>query len=168
MRRAHCGAFSFVCLLVAAACARAPEPVARPVTLRLVDLYKKDSVLGRVESPPPPRSEWRFDGAAPAEAPAAHAATRGWEAGPGVAALAIRDGRLVGRTTTAFPLLHVEWPGAAGNLDSIDSVEVRLRVSAGSTLGVDASSDEKVDLAKIVDHAKDWPWDTTAPLRPGA
>jgi hypothetical protein len=100
--------------------------------------------------------------------PAAHAATRGWEAGPGVAALAIRDGRLVGRTTTAFPLLHVEWPGAAGNLDSIDSVEVRLRVSAGSTLGVDASSDEKVDLAEIVDHAKDWPWDTTAPLRPGA
>ena len=35
-------------------------------------------------------------------------ATRGWEAFNGVAGLAIRDGRLVGRTTDDMPLVHLE------------------------------------------------------------
>jgi arylsulfatase A-like enzyme len=168
MVRAVAGWPRFVlCLIAATACARAPQPAAKPTAVHLVDLYRKESVRGRVSSPAPLRTEWRFDGAAPPEAPEKGAATRGWEAGPGVSALAIRDGRLVGRTTTAFPLLHLEWPGAVGNLDTIDSLEVRLRVSAGKTLGVDARGAEKVDLAEVVDGAKLWPWDMTAPLSPG-
>jgi len=174
MRRLLCGGRSLVPVLVvlasivAAACARAPQPAARPAAIRLVDLYRKDSVQGRVESPPPTRSEWRFDGAPPADGSGERAATRGWEAGPGVAGLAVRDGRLVGRTTSTFAILHVEWPQAAGNLDSIDSVEVRLRVSAGKTAGVGSVGAEKIDLAAAAEEAKVWPWDLTAPLTPGA
>jgi hypothetical protein len=173
MRRALSGArrevFRLLPLLIAAAaCARAPQPAAKPVALRLVDLYRKESVQGRVESPPQPRTEWRFDGAPPEDSRAAEAATRGWEAGSGVSGLAVRDGRLVGHTTTGFPLLHLEWPAAVGNLDSIDSLEVRLGVSAGKTLGIDARGGEKVDLGKVVEQAKDWPWDMTTPLTPGA
>jgi arylsulfatase A-like enzyme len=147
------------------ACARAPE-VAKPTAIRLVDSYRPESVHGRVSSPVPPRNEWRFDGPAPAakEEGDRPAATRGWEAGPGVAGLAIRGGRLVGRATTDFPLLHVEWPGAIGNLDNVDSVEVRLSVSKGDTLGVDGRGREKVDLAEVIEDEKIFPWDTHVPV----
>ncbi|HEV8629872.1 MAG TPA: sulfatase [Thermoanaerobaculia bacterium] len=152
----------WIALASLAACRRAPAPAS--TAIRLVDLYRPTSVQARVATPPPPRTEWRFDGAAPLPAPDKHIATRGWEAGPGVGNLRIRDGRLVGRATTAFPLLHVEWPGAVGNHDTIHAVEVRLRVSAGKTAGVDARGRETVDLAEVLAYAKDFPWDTTAPL----
>jgi len=70
---------SFVlCLVAATACARAPQPAAKPTAVHLVDLYRQESVQGRVSSPAPPRTEWRFDEAAPAEALEKAAATRGW------------------------------------------------------------------------------------------
>ena len=52
-----------VCLFVACTGRTSREPV----TLRLTDLYKPELVSARVApSPPPPRTEWRFDGPAPA------------------------------------------------------------------------------------------------------
>ncbi len=53
---------------------------AAPVTIRLVDLFKPELVLGRSPAPPapPPRMEWRFD------APPGGKGVRSWEAGPGV------------------------------------------------------------------------------------
>ena len=81
--------------------------------------------------------------------------------------LAVRGGRLVGRTTSDFPLLHLDWPEAGGGRDTVHAVEVRMRVSAGQTAGLDGRDGEKVDLAAVVKEARDWPWDTTAKLTPG-
>ncbi len=140
-----------------------------PVTaLRLVDLYKPESVEGRAApATPPARTERRFDGASPEKVPAKLAATHGWEAGPGVTGLAVRGGRLRGRTTSDFPLLHLDWPEMAGGRDTVHAVEVRMRVSAGQTIGLDGRDSDEVDLAAVVKEAKDWPWDTTAKLTPG-
>jgi arylsulfatase A-like enzyme len=152
-----------------AACTR--EPRAAPTALRLVDLYRPEAVQARVVSPAPERTEWRFDAppaAAPAGPPAKPAAAHlGWQAGPGVAQLRVRDGLLTGRATTSFPLLHVEWPGAVGNLDTVHEVQVRLRVSAGKTIGVDGRGGESLDLAGVIAYSQDFPWDTTAPLADG-
>src|SRR5688500_7739616 len=110
MSRATSASHLLACLaLIAVGCrkeARAPDSV-----LRLVDLHRPESVEGRAApAAPEARLERRFDGAPPEPAPEKFAATRGWEAGPGVAGLAVRDGRLVGRTTSEFPLLHLDWP----------------------------------------------------------
>ena len=84
------------------ACGSASEPVA----VRLVDLFQPDMVAGSPMVDPPPRTEWRFDDARPDEVDFAD--TGGVEAGPGVSGLDIRDGHLVGQTTSDFPLLRVE------------------------------------------------------------
>ena len=65
-------------------------------------------------------------------APAAFAATRGWEAGPGVAGLTITNGLLTGRTTSPFALLRIERTSDVQVADQLHSIEVRIRVSAGS------------------------------------
>ena len=97
------------CLLATAACR--PAAVDTPSTVHLTDLYRAESVADRVEVAAPPRLEWRFDGEAPAPPPAAFAATRGWQGGPGVGGLAVRDGKLVGRSTGE---------GAGGDDDEVD------------------------------------------------
>src|SRR5688500_18845858 len=65
---------------------RAPAPQG-PQALRLVDLYRPDAPAGATAlAAPPPRLEWRFTTAPPAAAASgAHTATRGWQAGPGIA-----------------------------------------------------------------------------------
>ncbi len=166
MRRVTLACWSLVPIAVAWGCAR--EPKGGPVALRLVDAHEPGRVEGRLaEAAPPARTEQRFDGERPEGLAEKVAATWGWEAGPGVAELAVRDGRLVGRTTTDFPLLHLDWPEATAGGDTMHAIEVRLAVSAGETLGVDGSDDEEVDLAEVVGRARDWPWDTTAKLGPG-
>src|SRR5262245_28004374 len=91
-----------------------------PLSIRLVDAFEARRVTGSrpPKAPPVRRTEWRFDGPPPSPAapppgpaggppvppPAALAATRGWEAGPGVEGLAVKEGRLTGRSTTAFPV----------------------------------------------------------------
>ena len=115
------------------------------------------------------RTEWRFDGpapslppppppGAPARPPAPFPATRGWEAGPGVSGLAIRDGMLVGRSTTDFPILHVERTAGLDNADQLHAVEVRLRVSKGANLLVATSPAPTVDLSRAVALASRIPW----------
>ncbi|HYU44201.1 MAG TPA: hypothetical protein VEQ84_18785, partial [Vicinamibacteria bacterium] len=81
-----------------------PRPPA-PEAIRLTDLYRPDTVEGRFAvAASRPRTEWRFDGPVEASSPAA----RGWEVAGGIGGLAVRDGHLRGRSTTAFPVLHVE------------------------------------------------------------
>src|SRR5262245_66565553 len=90
--------------LVLASAACTPTETPAPIALRLADHYKPDAVEARVVPPsPPPRTEWRFDEAAPSPAPAKSAATRGWDVLHGVGGLTIRAGRLVGRATDALP-----------------------------------------------------------------
>ena len=76
------------------------------VTTRLADLYKPEMVEGASSGPVPalPRTEIRFDAPAPADN---KNATRPWKAGPGVAGLAVRDGRLEGQTTDEIAIVDL-------------------------------------------------------------
>src|SRR5207245_1806951 len=75
------GALATLALLAGAACTARPKPA--PASVRLADLYKPAMVEGRPAAlAERPRIEWRFAGPAPA---GKLAATRGWQAGPGVA-----------------------------------------------------------------------------------
>src|SRR5437016_3940720 len=129
--------------LAAVGCDRRPAPI----TIRLVDLFKPELLLGRFTAPPSPghRTEWRFD----APQGGKGGPGRAWEAGPGVAGLEVRDGRLQGQTTTNLPLLHLRGePGPDGN-DVIEDVEIRLRASAGANLYLAFSGQERLDLTEV-------------------
>jgi arylsulfatase A-like enzyme len=178
LSRARAAALALLALpaLAVPACRR---PAGEPKTIRLVDAFDAKLVEGSAKTAAAPvrRTEWRFDGAAPSPpppppppakpSPAPFAATRGWEAGPGVSGLAIRDGALVGRTTTDFAILHVERTAGLENADQLQAVEVRLRVSKGANLSVTTSASPTVDLARQLGLAKSIPWLITTPVLPG-
>src|SRR5438093_7809447 len=108
------------CVLAAASgCGRSPSRTA-PTVMRLVDQLKPESIAGGSSTQRDlPRTEWRFD--APSKDK--------WDAGPGVAGLAVRDGHLAGRTTSAFPLIHVQRTSGLDNQDIVHAIELRMRVS---------------------------------------
>ncbi len=136
------------------------------VTIRLTDLYKPEMVAGGSSRPAQalPRTEVRFD--APA-LPADEPAPRSWKAGPGVAGLAVREGRLAGQTTDAIAIVDLERTSGLEDRDVIDSVEVRARVSAGSELAVAFRESEKLDLAELARQIHEVPWRQKLPLTPG-
>jgi arylsulfatase A-like enzyme len=156
--------------LCLAACTGGTKPDS--VTLRLTDLYKPELVSARVTpSPPPPRTEWRFDGPSPAAAPGEKPkspATRGWEAFNGVTGLAIREGRLVGRTTDELPLVHLERTTGMDDADPVQEVEVRMRLSEGSQVAMGFSSSEKVDPKVFMGYARTFPPAFTSPAVAGS
>lgn len=154
-------AFGVAGLAGLAACGR-PGPLPAGGTTRLVDVFDKTQVSGGQAGATTavPRTEWRFDG------PPAASPTRGWEAGPGVAGLQVRGGRLVGRTTTDFPVLHLEWTAGQQNPDQLDRVEVRLRVSAGSTISAVVRSLPAVDLATEPARGRSVPWPMSGTVEP--
>ena len=160
--------FMFVAIVLLVSCGGCQRSSPPQITIRLADSYKPELVEGRVPSlPPPPRTEWRFDGAAPSPAPEKFAETRGWEAGSGIADLKIKDGHLAGRTTNDFPILHLERTAGLEDRDSLHSIEVRLRVSAGNNLTVAFDNSEKVDFNDdLVGYARDF-WDIKTPIVPG-
>jgi arylsulfatase A-like enzyme len=159
-------------------CKRPQE--AEPGTIRLVEKFDAKRVEGspaggaREEHR---RTEWRFDGAPPATAnrptggpgaaPAAFAATRGFEAGPGVAGLAIRDGLLAGRSTTGEPILHVERTSGLDNADQLHAVVVRMRVSKGANLLVVTRPSPTVDLKAEATQPRVLPGSITTPVIAG-
>lgn len=158
----------------------APTSGGAPAAIRLVDDFEASLVDGKPAAPDvkPPRTEWRFDGDAhPATweaggakdkaAAAALAAMRGWEAGPGIDGLAIRNGRLTATSTAEFPILHVERTPVHADQDLLYSVQVRMRASAGTNLQMAFAREEKVDLAQAVKDAGDFPWSTTTPIVAG-
>ena len=149
-------------LALTTGCGAAPEPVAT----RLVDLFQPDAVSGGAEvTPSPPRIEWRFDGSTPDAEPFAE--TGGFEAGPGVTDLAIRDGRLVGRATSGTPVLRVERTDGLDAPDELHAIEVRLRVSAGSRLQVATQPGEEVNLAQLPLQLTASPFRIESPIVPG-
>ena len=140
--RIHTLSVAAATVVVTAACGSAPEPVA----VRLVDLFQPDAVAGSPTVDPPQRTEWRFDGGMPE---GALAETGGVEAGPGVSDLEIRDGRLVGQTTSDFPMLRVERIGEVDTEDQVHAIEVRMRASDGANLQVGFSGAETVEFPAL-------------------
>jgi hypothetical protein len=130
-----------------------------PPVIRLVDQFGSVQIenLSTAAVPIEP-TEWRFDD------PAAAAE---WKAGQGVEGLATREARLRGRSTTEFPVLHLERKSGLDASDLLHEIVIRARISRGSNLQIAFRSSETVDLPQIVDRAKLFPWALTTPLIPG-
>ena len=165
---------------IASACSRTAAAPDGPKAIRLVDAFDHKLVEGSPATPatPPPRTEWRFDGGpsrppaapsgpGPAPSPRPFAATRGWEAGPGVSGLAIRNGLLVGRTTNDFPILHIERTTGLDSGDQLQALEVRLRVSGGANFAAVTRPTPTVDLQLEREIAKRFPWLIATPVVAG-
>ncbi len=170
-------AFVAVCLgaaVLAPACRNAGPRTTAPI--RLVDLYRPDPATAAREAgsaPAAPASQWRFTLAAVTVAAPARPGLAGarpapppWAAGPGVADLKAENGLLVGRTTAAFPILHLRRP-RSDDRDVVHEVQVRVRASAGANLSVMFRSTEEVDLAWEVDNAFIIPWSLSSPIVAG-
>ena len=139
--------------------------------MRLVDQWKPDQLEGSASSATAtqkrPRTEWKFDGPVPEKAKAAFPATRGFEAGPGVAGLAVKDGLLVGRTTTAFPILRVERTTGFDDADQLHAVEIRMRASSGANLSVITRPAATLELQQEVALERSVPWTIKTPIVAG-
>ena len=158
----------FVALIAASTCGRSSTPEGVELPIRLVDVFEPGFVSGGAGATRTiPKTEWRFDGPEPAPPPKMFPQTRGWEGGPGVAGLMIRDGRLTGRSTSDFPLLHLERTAGLDNYDQLQAVEVRMRVSAGGQALFVTSAAEKVNLQEQLMQARGSPFALTVPVVPG-
>ena len=116
----------FSLLVVTAACA----PSSDPMPIRLVDAFAGEMVQGGPSNPapPPPRTQWTF--ADPTTG------TNGFSAFANVSGLAVRDGLLVGRSTSDTPLIHIERTTGLENQDQLHSIEVKIRVSPGANFSI--------------------------------
>ena len=118
-------------------CSGSDSADALPNAIRLVDLFDPNQVAGAAApASVPTRTEWRFDGSPAASVPAKLTATHGWQAGPGVAGLAVQSGQLSGRSTTDVPLIHLERTTGLDAPDMLHSVEIRMRASGGANLAI--------------------------------
>ncbi len=164
-------AVSLVLVLVLSACSSETSKLATPV--RLVDIFRSEMVNGTPDSISKiePLAVWDF--AKPNKAGSKEAPnTLGWEAGPAVSGLAIRNGRLAGRSTGDFPIVYVTQ--TVENDDLIHSVEIRMRASKGTNLSIGSAlvrprspAEEKPDFKQIVAMARQMPWPDTTPLIAG-
>ena len=168
----------FSTALVLSSCSGSPEPIA----LRLVDLFETADIEGSVAIDPVEPTEWRFDGEGtialpePTEAaeddedteePEDRTATFGWGALNDIEGFDVVDGRLVG-TTGELPLLHAVGPDTLDDNDLLHAIEIRLRVSAGTQVGVSfngASQLNEERLLRTIRNATEPP--LFAKLEPG-
>jgi arylsulfatase A-like enzyme len=155
IRRAALAACTLLTATGGVACRGAAPQTASHSVVRLVDAFKPGVISGTATGTKRdiPRTEVKFD----------RAGRDSWEAGPGVTGLAVRDGRLAGRTSSTFPLLHIQRATGLDNLDVVHAIEFHLRVSAvspGGHLSFLASGGEKVDLNELA-KAGDGFWEKT-------
>ena len=138
-------------LLVGSACSSPPVDT----TVPLVDVFATAVVEGDTSVPNPSPIAWRFDGA-----------SHGFEAGPGVADLHVAKGRLTGRSTTGFPILHLERTPDLREQDTLHAVEIRLRASRGANFSMSFVGTETIDFEGEMQRARIGLWALTSPLVP--
>jgi arylsulfatase A-like enzyme len=115
-------------------------------TVRLVSLHPTNQAK-RTAAPMAniPKTEFRFD-----------KGLAGWETLAGISNLSVRNGMLVGRTNSERPILHLERKTSKENSDVLHSIEVKLRVSAGTNLRIGFDSAEKFDRDKTKNYVVDF------------
>ncbi len=144
--------FVVASLLAAAACGS--RHAAPPAAISLTQLY----VPAAASAPAPAKSSER----------GTLLPLKDWQAGPGVAGFRLVEGKLIGRATSATPVIHLGWSAVPKDADTLHAIEIRMRVSAGSAVALGFSAEEKsFDLKKEVEESKTWPWRTTATIHPG-
>ena len=137
-----------------------------PVAVRIASVFEDDPEGVPVErSAPLPRVEWRFD--TPEGQKGKSSATRGWKAAQGVSGLTVREGRLTGRTTSAVPVVHVERSSGPFDADPLHTIELRLRVSSGTTLAVTLDGAPELNVEEVLGRAQAFQLQATTPLVPG-
>jgi arylsulfatase A-like enzyme len=130
------------------------SPPSAPPSVRLVDLFDTATVGGTpTQEGEIPRTEWRFDGAG--------GPGQGWQAGPGVTGLGVREGRLWGTATTPTPIVHLTRTTGLQDFDLLHAVEVRMRASAGSNLAVIFRHGERLDIEEARQTLQLFPWGRT-------
>ena len=163
----HGGAI-VVCLLAAAsaACRQPLEKGPRGASadgaaIRLVDQFAPASLAGT---------------SAPPAAQAGAAAARSWSfavqpakgptctAGRGITGLAVRDGRLAGRTTSDFPILDCPVSDTAGDPDTVHAIEIRISASAPAELAIATSGKEEPNFDEEIAQARETEWRPKTPL----
>jgi len=139
------------------------------VAIRFVDLYKPDMLHGSAKAgaSAPKETVWRLDGAPPSPAPKDFAETRGFEPGLGITGLTIRDGRLVGRSTNANPVVGIERTTDLDNRDQFYGIEIRMKVSAGANVSVITRPGGPVPWPEIERGLNHGPWPMSVALTPG-
>ena len=154
-------------VLMTLACSGATPTDTQPRAVRLVDLFDAKRVQGSVKPMAAIRPTiWRFD-ATPAPQPANFAATGGWEPGPGVAGLAVKDGQLTGRVTNDGALIHLERTSGLDVPDTLHAIEVRMRASHGANVSIQTSPADTVNLPDMSASAPRLPWQLQSPIIPG-
>jgi arylsulfatase len=153
--RSSLPAASTALILLLSACDGEPPPTpeappsapraAEPTFVSLSERFAS----ARVENPVAPKPvdsqpQWRFD-----DGDGDH----GWEALHGVTDLGVRDGRLSGRTTE-LPLLVAAAPELDPG-DLLHAIEIRIRVSAGSRIGIDLDGAAEIDRKLLLALARD-------------
>jgi arylsulfatase A-like enzyme len=136
--------------LALGACAPRPEPVATPLVDHFGEATVENAVLGKEG---PPRIEWHFDADSPGTLADSGSPTRGWKAVHDVRGLAIRGGCLVGEAGKA-PILVAPGLDTPDLNDSFHTLELKLRISKGTRLGMSFISDEKLDEKGLVRDAE--------------
>lgn len=124
----------------------------QPVALRLVDIFKPAMVSGAVKARQLPRTELNAND---------------WKAGPGVAGLSVRNGRVAGRATTDFPILYLTRTSGFDNPDLVHAIEVRMRASGGGKVSIHTVGEEELDIAGQIDAEKAFGWELSATVTPG-
>lgn len=159
---------AIVCMVVCAfswGCNRKVEKK-NESTVKLISL--KPRIEGSVKaSEAPQKTEWSFS-AAPQIMPEKSPGTYGWEAASGISGFKIQNGKLTGKSTTPYPLVHFERTTGLDSFDTLHSIEIRCRVSGGSNLSIGFSGDEKFDANLTVGYIHDFPSDVPhTPILPG-
>ncbi len=139
-----------------------PEAPEGPVAIRLAELYEvppAESVPAVAE----PWAAWSFE-TAPGAPASREDGFSGWQAGPGVADLEIRHGRLIGSATGEVAILHHDRPLDPGRTEVLHAVEIRLGVSAGSELSVALVDRVHPDPERFAAAADEIDWILSTPL----
>ena len=142
-----------------------PEPIA----ISLVEQFFEGAVVeGTVDIDPPEPTEWRFDGEGTIPAPEDNAATFGWTVFNGIEGLRVRDDSLLVGTTGELPLLHATRPEDLDESDMLHAIEIRMKVSEGTRMGISFNGSEEIDTSQVIEGLEntiDWP--LGVPLVPG-
>ena len=144
-------------LLAGSCSSRGAAPA--PAAIRLVDLYKPDMLHGAAPkaASAAKKTEWRFD----------HE-THGAEAGLGIAGLTVRDGRLSGRSSSAFPVIQIERTQDLDNRDQFHAIEIRMKVSAGSHVSAITRGPGPVPWPEVERGLQLGSWPIATELTPGS
>jgi arylsulfatase A-like enzyme len=144
-------------MVTASACTKPQSSSSTPAAIRLVDEVKKETISGGgAPHRDIPHTEWRFD----------QSVKDKWDALAGVTGFAVRDGKMSGRTSTAFPVIHVQRTSGLDNQDILHAIELRMRVSAGTELSFTSAGEEKLNAVDELVKGGDGFWMKTA-ITPG-